>query len=77
MLSMKTEYYTVQSDHPETLDELVNGKLAQGRELQGGVSVRVVKAPVTSPGDEDFWYTYAQATVRRTEEPNESEGAYV
>jgi len=65
---MATEYYIVQSDHVQTLDDQVNERLKQGWELQGGVSVCVVKAPLDldSRGDSpDFWYTYLQAMVKR------------
>jgi hypothetical protein len=75
---MKIEYYTVQSDHPQTLDDLVNERLAQGWELQGGVSVCSIVNPYTAEEKEKtLWNTYVQAMVRRTDEQKESEGVFV
>ena len=66
------EYYVVQSDHLDTLDEQVNERLKQGWELQGGVSVCVIPSP-TDP--QNFWYTYVQAIVKRTDETSQKGAA--
>ena len=66
---MAIKYYVVQSDHPETLDDQVNEKLAEGWSLQGGVSVCALRVPqmgaTVNPDIGDaHWYTYAQAMVK-------------
>ena len=62
------EYYTVISDKPHTLDDNVNEKLAQGWELQGGVSVCAIITPFGNEKSPDIWFTYAQAVVRPKEQ---------
>jgi hypothetical protein len=65
---MATKYYVVRSDHPDTLDDLVNERLAQGWQLQGGISVCVIPVPeaghINSDVGDAHWYTYVQAVVR-------------
>ena len=66
------EYFTVISDKPHTLDDNVNEKLAQGWELQGGVSVCATITPFGTEKSPEIWFMYAQAVVRRKEESKES-----
>lgn len=61
------EYFTVISNKPYTLDENVNAKLAQGWELQGGVSVCVTITPFGTEKEPDIWFHYAQAMIRKKE----------
>jgi Domain of unknown function (DUF1737) len=63
---MATRYYVVQSNHVQDLDDEVNKKLAEGWQLQGGVSVCVVKTPSPAGGNPSIGeehYTYVQAMV--------------
>lgn len=62
------EYFVVTSDHPATLDEQVNDRLARGWELQGGVSVTTVRTAtqhIEGPGDREPWLMWAQAMIFR------------
>lgn len=68
MKKENTEYYTVISDSPHGLDDNVNDKLAQGWELQGGVSVCAVITPFGDEKNPDIWFNYAQAVVRHRKE---------
>lgn len=65
---MATKYHLVQSDHVDTLEDQVNKKLAEGWQVQGGVSVCVVRVPKMMEGNPDIgdahWYTYLQAMVK-------------
>jgi hypothetical protein len=59
------QYYLVRTDHPDKLDEQVNERLAQGWQLQGGVSM----CAIPNPNEPDkLWWTYAQAMVREVKE---------
>lgn len=67
---MTTKYYVAHSDHVETLENQVNEKLDQGWQLQGGISVCMVRAPkageaIRNPDIGDaHWYTYVQALTK-------------
>ena len=58
------EYNTVVSDSPQGLDAKVNEKLAEGWQLQGGVSVSPIVMQSQDEENPDIWFTYAQAVVR-------------
>ena len=62
---MITQYYIVYADHMDDLEEIVNKKLKEGWEPQGGIAVAVTKAPVTPESKDNRWYTYLQAVVKR------------
>jgi hypothetical protein len=64
MNEAKFEYHTVTSDSPDGLDASVNEKLAQGWQLQGGVSVSPIVMQSEDNENPDIWFTYAQAVVR-------------
>jgi hypothetical protein len=68
MSDQTLEYYTVISDKPHTLDDNVNAKLAQGWQLQGGVSVGGIITPFGTKESPDIWWMYAQAMVRPKQE---------
>jgi hypothetical protein len=68
MSDQTLEYFTVISDKPHTLDDNVNAKLAQGWQLQGGVSVSGVITPFGTEKSPDIWWMYAQAMVRPKKE---------
>jgi hypothetical protein len=68
MSKQTLEYYCVISDKPHTLDDNVNEKLAQGWELQGGVSVCAIITPFGTEKEPDIWFNYAQAMVRPKQE---------
>jgi hypothetical protein len=56
-------YEVVIADCQYTIERLVNEKLAEGWELQGGVSMAITY------DDHEWTHWYAQAIVKR-EEPN-------
>jgi hypothetical protein len=63
------EYSVVTGDHPQTLDDEVNKKLASGWTLRGGVSVATVRTAtheLGSAGDEEPRLMWAQAMVKET-----------